>query len=242
MASIMIDAEFHASNRLERFVFKAQEELEIREKVYSTRVFYNHEDSFRYLKTFCDEVKVCFIKVATKQELEILKRMQTVKTKAFFVIYTDNSELDRELLALTTLPLWTHMTLRGNDENEIQSLVNRVLAYNFTNNLKTVEVSGYPIALDSVLYILADKTHRNYLKAVTKDNECLVRGTLQEVRIELPELLSLGRGLLVNPKKIRRIEEDGLTLCFEESLKKIKAPAVCKSQLKVLKQNSEWIK
>ncbi|AYG00619.1 LytTR family DNA-binding domain-containing protein [Lactococcus allomyrinae] len=239
MNSVMIDAEFYAGNRLESFVLQAEEKLEIKNKIYTTRVFYNHEDAYRYLQTYHNEIKACFIKIATRRELEILKKMQNLKTQAFFMIYTDNPELNSELLAFTISQLWTHMTIKSEHDDEIKKMIEKVLAYTFTNNLKTVEISGYPVAVDSILYIVSDKIHRNYLKAVTKDNECLIRGTIAEVKNKIPDLISLGRGLLVNPKKIRHIEADGLTLSFEQSLVKIKAPASCKKELRSLKSHDK---
>ena len=66
--------------------------------------------------------------------------------------------------------------------------------------------------------------------------------SISDVKKKIPNLLALGRGLLVDTNKIRRIEEDGLTLCFVQSLKKIKAPKVCKKELKELKKHSKRIK
>ncbi len=114
------------------------------------------------------------------------------------------------------------MTVASDSDTEVREMIKKVLLYCFTNELTIVEISGYPISIDSLLYIEADKTHRNYLRAITKDNECLVRGTISDVKKKIPNLLALGRGLLVDTNKIRRIEEDGLTLCFKQSLKKVK--------------------
>ena len=168
--------------------------------------------------------------------------MQKLESKAFFLIYTDNRDLKDELLNFTTSPLWTQMTVVSDSDTEVREMIKKVLLYCFTNELTIVEISGYPISIDSLLYIEADKTHRNYLRAITKDNECLVRGTISDVKKKIPNLLALGRGLLVDTNKIRRIEEDGLTLCFIQSLKKIKAPKVCKKELKELKKHSKRIK
>ncbi|MDN6220901.1 MAG: LytTR family transcriptional regulator DNA-binding domain-containing protein, partial [Lactococcus lactis] len=177
-----------------------------------------------------------------KEEFEILKKIQKLESKAFFLIYTDNPDLKDELLNFTTSPLWTQMTVASDSDTEVREMIKKVLLYCFTNELTIVEISGYPISIDSLLYIEADKTHRNYLRAITKDNECLVRGTISDVKNKIPNLLALGRGLLVDTNKIRRIEEDGLTLCFKQSLKKVKAPAVCKKELKELKKHSKRIK
>ena len=168
--------------------------------------------------------------------------MQKLESEAFFLIYTDNPDLKDELLNFTTSPLWTQMTVASDSDTEVREMIKKVLLYCFTNELNIVEISGYPISIDSLLYIEADKTHRNYLRAITKDNECLVRGTISDVKKKIPNLLALGRGLLVDTNKIRRIEEDGLTLCFKQSLKKVKAPAVCKKELKELKKHSKRIK
>lgn len=242
MNRILIDADFYAGNRLERFVLENEKELGIKDKVDVTKVFYNHQDAYQYLQIYLEEVKTCFIKIAQKEEFEILKKMQKLESKAFFLIYTDNPDLKDELLSFTTLPLWSQMTVCSDFDSEVREMIEKVLLYCFTNELNIVEMAGYPISMDSLLYIEADKTHRNYLRAITKDNECLVRGTISDAKKKMPNLLSLGRGLLVDSKKIRRIEDDGLTLCFVQCLKKVKAPAVYKKVLKSLKRQSEWIK
>ncbi|MEG1487264.1 LytTR family DNA-binding domain-containing protein [Lactococcus sp.] len=242
MNRILIDADFYAGNRLERFVLENEKELGIKDKVDVTRVFYNHQDAYQYLQIYLEEVKTCFIKIAQKEEFEILKKMQKLESKAFFLIYTDNPDLKDELLSFTTLPLWSQMTVCSDFDSEVREMIEKVLLYCFTNELNIVEMAGYPISMDSLLYIEADKTHRNYLRAITKDNECLVRGTISDAKKKMPNLLSLGRGLLVDSKKIRRIEDDGLTLCFVQSLKKVKAPMVCKKELKELKKHSKRIK
>ena len=242
MNRILIDADFYAGNRLERFVLENEKELGIKDKVDVTRVFYNHQDAYQYLQIYLEEVKTCFIKIAQKEEFEILKKMQKLESKAFFLIYTDNPDLKDELLGFTTLPLWSQMTVCSDFDSEVREMIEKVLLYCFTNELNIVEMAGYPISMDSLLYIEADKTHRNYLRAITKDNECLVRGTISDAKKKMPNLLSLGRGLLVDSKKIRRIEDDGLTLCFVQCLKKVKAPVVYKKVLKSLKRQSEWIK
>lgn len=242
MNRILIDADFYAGNRLERFVLENEKELGIKDKVDVTRVFYNHQDAYQYLQVYLKEVKTCFIKIAQKEEFEILKKMQKLESKAFFLIYTDNPDLKDELLSFTTLPLWSQMTVCSDFDSEVREMIEKVLLYCFTNELNIVEMAGYPISMDSLLYIEADKTHRNYLRGITKDNECLVRGTISDAKKKMPNLLSLGRGLLVDSKKIRRIEDDGLTLCFVQCLKKVKAPAVYKKVLKSLKRQSEWIK
>lgn len=242
MNRILIDADFYAGNRLERFVLENEKELGIKDKVDVTRVFYNHQDAYQYLQIYLEEVKTCFIKIAQKEEFEILKKMQKLESKAFFLIYTDNPDLKDELLSFTTLPLWSQMAVCSDFDSEVREMIEKVLLYCFTNELNIVEIAGYPISMDSLLYIEVDKTHRNYLRAITKDNECLVRGTISDAKKKMPNLLSLGRGLLVDSKKIRRIEDDGLTLCFVQCLKKVKAPAVYKKVLKSLKRQSEWIK
>ena len=232
MNRIMIDADFYAVNRLERFVLENEKELEIEDEIYATRVFYNHQEAYKYLQFYRTEIKACFVKIALREELKILKKMQKVKSKAFFLIYTDNPDLKEELLSLTTAPLWTQMNVPSNHDSEVKKMIEKVLRYSFINELNIVEINGYPISVDSLLYIETDKNHRNYLRAVTKDNECLIRGTISDVKKKIPDLLSLGRGLLVVSKKIHRIENDGLTLCFEQSLKKVKAPTICKKELK----------
>ena len=242
MNRILIDADFYAGNRLERFVLENEKELGIKDKVDVTRVFYNHQDAYQYLQIYLKDVKACFIKIGQKEELEILNKMQKLESKAFFLIYTDNPDLKDELLSFTTLPLWSQMTVCSDFDSEVREMIEKVLLYCFTNELNIVEMAGYPISMDSLLYIEADKTHRNYLRAITKDNECLVRGTISDAKKKMPNLLSLGRGLLVDSKKIRRIEDDGLTLCFVQCLKKVKAPAVCKKELKELKKHSKRIK
>ena len=242
MNRILIDADFYAGNRLERFVLENEKELGIKDKVDVTRVFYNHQDAYQYLQIYLKDVKACFIKIGQKEELGTLNKMQKLESKAFFLIYTDNPDLKDELLNFTTSPLWTQMTVASDSDTEVREMIKKVLLYCFTNELNIVEISGYPISIDSLLYIEADKTHRNYLRAITKDNECLVRGTISDAKKKMPNLLSLGRGLLVDSKKIRRIEDDGLTLCFVQCLKKVKAPAVYKKVLKSLKRQSEWIK
>ena len=242
MNRILIDADFYAGNRLERFVLENEKELGIKDKVDVTRVFYNHQDAYQYLQIYLKDVKACFIKIGQKEELGTLNKMQKLESKAFFLIYTDNPDLKDELLSFTTLPLWSQMTVCSDFDSEVREMIEKVLLYCFTNELNIVEMAGYPISMDSLLYIEADKTHRNYLRAITKDNECLVRGTISDVKKKIPNLLALGRGLLVDTNKIRRIEEDGLTLCFKQSLKKVKAPAVYKKVLKSLKRQSEWIK
>ena len=238
MNRILIDADFYAVNRLERFVLENEKELGIKDEIDATMVFYNHQHVYKYLQIYLEEVKTCIIKIAQKEEFEILKKIQKLESKAFFLIYTDNRDLKDELLNFTTSPLWTQMTVASDSDTEVREM----LLYCFTNELTIVEISGYPISIDSLLYIEADKTHRNYLRAITKDNECLVRGTISDVKKKIPNLLALGRGLLVDTNKIRRIEEDGLTLCFKQSLKKVKAPAVCKKELKELKKHSKRIK
>ena len=242
MNRILIDADFYAGNRLERFVLENEKELGIKDKVDVTRVFYNHQDAYQYLQIYLKDVKACFIKIGQKEELGTLNKMQKLESKAFFLIYTDNPDLKDELLSFTTLPLWSQMTVCSDFDSEVREMIEKVLLYCFTNELNIVEMAGYPISMDSLLYIEADKTHRNYLRAITKDNECLVRGTISDVKKKIPNLLALGRGLLVDTNKIRRIEEDGLTLCFKQSLKKVKAPAVCKKELKELKKHSKRIK
>lgn len=242
MNRILIDADFYAENRLERFVLENEKELGIKDKVDVTRVFYNHQDAYQYLQIYLKDVKACFIKIGQKEELGTLNKMQKLESKAFFLIYTDNPDLKDELLSFTTLPLWSQMTVCSDFDSEVREMIEKVLLYCFTNELNIVEMAGYPISMDSLLYIEADNTHRNYLRAITKDNECLVRGTISDAKKKMPNLLSLGRGLLVDSKKIRRIEDDGLTLCFVQCLKKVKAPAVYKKVLKSLKRQSEWIK
>ena len=242
MNRILIDADFYAGNRLERVVLENEKELGIKDKVDVTRVFYNHQDAYQYLQIYLKDVKACFIKIGQKEELGTLNKMQKLESKAFFLIYTDNPDLKDELLSFTTLPLWSQMTVCSDFDSEVREMIEKVLLYCFTNELNIVEMAGYPISMDSLLYIGADKTHRNYLRAITKDNECLVRGTISDAKKKMPNLLSLGRGLLVDSKKIRRIEDDGLTLCFVQCLKKVKAPAVYKKVLKSLKRQSEWIK
>ncbi|MGO2195518.1 MAG: LytTR family transcriptional regulator DNA-binding domain-containing protein [Lactococcus lactis] len=242
MNRILIYADFYAGNRLERFVLEIEKELGIKDKVDVTKVFYNHQDAYQYLQVYLKDVKACFIKIGQKEELEILNKMQKLESKAFFLIYTDNPDLKDELLSFTTLPLWSQMTVCSDFDSEVREIIEKVLLYCFTNELNIVEIADYPISMDSLLYIEADKTHRNYLRAITKDNECLVRGTISDVKKKIPNLLALGRGLLVDTNKIRRIEEDGLTLCFKQSLKKVKAPAVCKKELKELKKHSKRIK
>ena len=242
MNRILIDADFYAGNCLERFVLENEKELGIKDKVDVTRVFYNHQDAYQYLQIYLKDVKACFIKIGQKEELGTLNKMQKLESKAFFLIYTDNPDLKDELLSFTTLPLWSQMTVCSDFDSEVREMIEKVLLYCFTNELNIVEMAGYPISMDSLLYIEADKTHRNYLRAITKDNECLVRGTISDVKKKIPNLLALGRGLLVDTNKIRRIEEDGLTLCFKQSLKKVKAPAVCKKELKELKKHSKRIK
>ncbi|MFG7388025.1 hypothetical protein ACGO3R_06010 [Lactococcus lactis] len=91
----------------------------------------------------------------------------------------------------TTSPLWTQMTVASDSDTEVREMIKKVLLYCFTNELTIVEISGYPISIDSLLYIEADKTHRNYLRAITKDNECLVRGTISDVKIKFPIYLHL---------------------------------------------------
>ena len=242
MNRILIYADFYAGNRLERFVLEIEKELGIKDKVDVTKVFYNHQDAYQYLQVYLKDVKACFIKIGQKEELEILNKMQKLESEAFFLIYTDNPDLKDELLSFTTLPLWSQMTVCSDFDSEVREIIEKVLLYCFTNELNIVEIADYPISMDSLLYIEADKTHRNYLRAITKDNECLVRGTISDVKKKIPNLLALGRGLLVDTNKIRRIEEDGLTLCFKQSLKKVKAPAVCKKELKELKKHSKRIK
>ena len=88
--------------------------------------------------------------------------------------------------------------MASDSDTEVREMIKKVLLYCFTNELNIVEISGYPISIDSLLYIEADKTHRNYLRAITKDNECLVRGTISDVKKKIPNLLALGRGLLVD--------------------------------------------
>lgn len=94
--------------------------------------------------------------------------MQKLESKAFFLIYTDNRDLKDELLNFTTSPLWTQMTVASDSDTEVREMIKKVLLYCFTNELTIVEISGYPISIDSLLYIEADKTHRNYLRAITK--------------------------------------------------------------------------
>ncbi|WP_238991118.1 hypothetical protein [Lactococcus lactis] len=84
MNRILIDADFYAVNHLERFVLENEEELGIKNKVDATMVFYNHQDIYKYLQIYLEEVKTCFIKIAQKEELEILKKMQKLESKAFF--------------------------------------------------------------------------------------------------------------------------------------------------------------
>ena len=224
------------------FVLENEKELGIKDEIDATMVFYNHQHVYKFLQIYLNEVKTYFIKIVQKEEFEILKKIQKLESKAFFLIYTDNPDLKDELLNFTTSPLWTQMTVASDSDTEVREMIKKVLLYCFTNELNIVEISGYPISIDSLLYIEADKTHRNYLRAITKDNECLVRGTISDVKKKIPNLLALGRGLLVDTNKIRRIEEDGLTLCFKQSLKKVKAPAVCKKELKELKKHSKRIK
>lgn len=168
MNRILIDADFYAGNRLERFVLENEEELGIKDKVDATMVFQNHQDIYKYLQIYLEEVKTCFIKIAQKEELEILKKMQKLESKAFFLIYTDNRDLKDELLNFTTSPLWTQMTVASDSDTEVREMIKKVLLYCFTNELNIVEISVYPISIDSLLYIEADKTHRNYLRAITK--------------------------------------------------------------------------
>ncbi len=94
--------------------------------------------------------------------------MQKLESKAFFLIYTDNRDLKDELLNFTTSPLWTQMTVASDSDTEVREMIKKVLLYCFTNELNIVEISVYPISIDSLLYIEADKTHRNYLRAITK--------------------------------------------------------------------------
>lgn len=79
MNRILIDADFYAGNRLERFVLENEKELGIKDKVDVTRVFYNHQDAYQYLQIFLEEVKTCFIKIAQKEEFEILKKNAEVR-------------------------------------------------------------------------------------------------------------------------------------------------------------------
>ena len=50
MNRILIDADFYAVNRLERFVLENEKELGIKDKVDATMVFYNHQDIYKYFQ------------------------------------------------------------------------------------------------------------------------------------------------------------------------------------------------
>lgn len=229
---IIIDADFVASERLERFVLEKEQTLKLTERITTVKVFTHHEAAYAYLAEHSESMGAYFVKVSTPAELLMLKKLQELKTQLFFMIYTDNAALSSELLSLTVAALWTHMTVASQQETEIKRMIEKVLKFVFTKQLTAVEINGFPIVVDSLLYLEADKKHRNYLHAVTDDNECLIRGTLVEVKRKIPKLLALGRGLLINSNKIRRIEADGLTLCFKGTTKRISAPKVCKKQLK----------
>ncbi len=119
MNRILIDADFYAGNRLERFVLEIEKELEIKDEIQATRVFYNHQDAYQYLQVYLKDVKACFIKIGQKAELETLNKMQKLESKAFFLIYTDNPDLKDELLSFTTLPLWSQMTVCSDFDSEV---------------------------------------------------------------------------------------------------------------------------
>ena len=120
MNRILIDADFYAGNRLERFVLENEKELGIKDKVDVTRVFYNHQDAYQYLQIYLKDVKACFIKIGQKEELGTLNKMQKLESKAFFLIYTDNPDLKDELLSFTTLPLWSQMTVCSDFDSEVR--------------------------------------------------------------------------------------------------------------------------
>ena len=49
------------------------------------------------------------------------------------------------------------MTVASDSDTEVREMIKKVLLYCFTNELNIVEISGYPISIDSLLYIEADK-------------------------------------------------------------------------------------
>lgn len=89
MNRILIDADFYAVNRLERFVLENEKELGIKDEIDATMVFYNHQHVYKFLQIYLNEVKTYFIKIVQKEEFEILKKIQKLESKAFFLIYTD---------------------------------------------------------------------------------------------------------------------------------------------------------
>lgn len=239
---VIIDADFATGERLEAFVLKSLKELMIQDKIYNTRVFCHHEDAYDYLAVHQENVGAYFAKISTRLELEAMKRLQKLQTNTFFMVYSDNQALNSALLSLTVSKLWMHMTAQSDQDGEMMEVIQKVLKYAFVNRSNVVEVDGVPIVVDSLLYVESDKSRRNYLRAVTKDNECLVRATITEIKSKIPVLFPFNRGLLVNKDKIRRIEKDGITACFEGTLIRVKAAPAYKAELAKLKTDLEWIK
>ncbi|MFC4653339.1 LytTR family transcriptional regulator DNA-binding domain-containing protein [Lactococcus nasutitermitis] len=239
---VVVDADFQESERLEKFILEKEKTLNIKEEIYATRIFLHHADAYEYLAAHREYIGIYFVKILTESELLILKKLQALNTQIFFVIYTDDDRLSSDLLSLTASALWTQMTVRSNNDADIKQMIEKALKFVFVNSDNIVKINGFPIAVNSLLYIEGNKNHRNYLHAVTSDNECLIRGTLTEVKNKIPALISFGRGLLVHPAKIRRVEADGLTICFFGYLKKILIPFSYKKELMELKKHSDWIK
>lgn len=226
MKRVIIDADFETSELWESYIIAAEKKLNILDQIYANRVFTHHEDAYDYFLAHHSDVGAYFIKIDSKTDLDYLKRLKTIHTEAVFMVFSENNELNQEFLDLTIEGKWTHAL--AHSAKDLEKLIERLFTYVFTNCLKTVSVGDTELNLDSILYVETYKKNRNYLSISLKNNECLVRLTLGEFR-------KLGRGLIVNPRNIRRIENDGLTLCFKDCLKKIKAPQICKKQIESLK-------
>ncbi|MFR4204025.1 MAG: hypothetical protein ACLT12_05300, partial [Lactococcus lactis] len=79
MNRILIDADFYAVNRLERFVLENEKELGIKDEIDATMVFYNHQHVYKFLQIYLNEVKTYFIKIVQKEEFEILTLSQVFR-------------------------------------------------------------------------------------------------------------------------------------------------------------------
>ncbi len=237
MKTIIIDAGTEDNEKIYGFVRGLEDELKIRAEIYMTKTCSTHEEAYNYFVTHAAEIGTYFVKISTREEFELLQKIQEVKTKAIVMMYTDDEDLQSDLLDFTHSETWTLATVRG--ERSLRQMLRKILAFCYTHNVKTEKIGTNNLVMTSVLYIMAEKEHRNYLRSVQSDNECLIRTTITEIGRMAPHFIPLGRGLLVNLDHIRRIESDGLTICFEGTTKRITAPKVCKKQLKALAERYE---
>lgn len=155
MKTIIIDAGTEDNEKIYGFVRGLEDELKIRAEIYMTKTCSTHEEAYNYFVTHAAEIGTYFVKISTREEFELLQKIQKVKTKAIVMMYTDDEDLQSDLLDFTHSETWTLATVRG--ERSLRQMLRKILAFCYTHNVKTEKIGTNNLVMTSVLYIMAEK-------------------------------------------------------------------------------------